>query len=111
ELTHSHDELQVSERELERRVRETPLPRVGAWLITIAGVALLVSLYGSIGSSAEANSRVAAAGITDLRIHSGSTRVEMETGDVDEIEVSLSGNTRGTELNVDRSGSTLEVRV
>lgn len=111
EPTHSNGELQLSDRELERRVRETPLPRVSAWLITIAGVALLVSLYGNFRSSAEANSRVAAAGITDLRIHSGSTRVEVETGDVDEIEISLNGNTRGTELNVDRSGSTLEVRV
>ncbi len=103
-------ELNRRDSELDRPRTRTTTASAAGWLLLLAGVILLVLLWGNFRDGDAAGS-VSAAGIQELRLNTGSTRVEFAHGDTGEIEVELTGRTGSRQLEVQQSGSTLNIRV
>ena len=96
--------------ELSSRAEETPVSNPGPWLLVIAAVALLVIGFGYF-RNAEAQDGISANGVRQLRIDAGSSAVEIITANTAEITAELTGNSRNRNLNVSRSGNTVEIGV
>src|SRR5690625_1901117 len=96
--------------ELSGRAEETPVSNPGPWLLVIAALALLVIGFGYF-RNADAQDGVSANGVRQLRIDAGSSAVEIITANTAQITAELTGNSRNRNLNVSRSGNTVEIGV